>query len=63
MSTHVIYAKGLVSVLETTVSSQRANPTQVWKKRKEKKSISLSADSHTIEQNFSMVLSYNHFRS
>lgn len=62
MSTHVIYAKGLVSVLETTISGQKANSTQVWKKGK-KKAFNLSADSHTIEQNLSMVLSYNCFKA
>lgn len=64
VSTHVIYAKGLVSVLETTISGQKANSTQVWKKaRKKKKAFNLSSDSHTIEQNLSMVLSYNGFKA
>ena len=62
VSTHVIYAKGLVSVLETTISGQKANSTQVWKKGK-KKAFNLSADSHTIEQNLCMVLSYNCFKA
>lgn len=64
VSTHVIYAKGLVSVLETTISGQKANSTQVWKKaRKKKKAFNLSSDSHTTEQNLSMVLSYNGFKA
>lgn len=42
MSTHVIYAKGLVPVLETTISRQKANSTQVWKKGRKKKKVSIS---------------------
>lgn len=59
VSTHVIYAKGLVSVLETTTSRRKQfNPDVHGKKgRKKKKALNLSADSHTIEQNLSMDLS------